>query len=289
VLELSDVLIAGVIGLAAGLLGGLAGVGGSMVMIPGLALALRDDDPAAAHHVYMAAAMTVNVIVSLPAAVRHHKAGAIRFDLARVILPAMAVMIVVGVLISNRIHGEQLQKLLAGFIAGYALYTMYRVVRKHPEPAADRERTDAGRLIVIGGLTGLVAGLLGLGGGVLMVPLTLVVCRLPIRNAIAVSSAVMALTAVVGASLKMATLGPEHGRPALEAVWLAAAMAPTAFVGGWLGASLTHRLPLGGVRLAVAVLLLIMAVRLAGVFGSGPGSGSPPAAEPGVVNAEEGV
>ena len=287
-LDLSDVLIAGLIGLAAGLLGGLAGVGGSMVMIPGLALALRDRDPASAHHVYMAAAMTVNVIVSLPAAVRHHKAGAVRFDLARVILPSMMVTIVVGVLISNRIHGEQLQKALAAFIAGYALYTMFRLVRKHPEPAAERERTDVGRLVVIGGLTGLVAGILGLGGGVLLVPLSLVVCRLRIRNAIAVSSAVMALSAVVGASLKMATLGPEHQRSAVEAVWLAVAMAPTAFLGGWLGASLTHRLPLGAVRLAVSLLLLVVAARLAGVLGAGPPSGRPPAAEPGVGVAEEG-
>lgn len=286
-MELLDVVTAGLIGLAAGLLGGLAGVGGSMVMIPGLALALRDDDPASAHHVYMAAAMTVNVIVSLPAAVRHHKARAVRFDLARVILPSMAVMIGVGVLISNRIHGEQLQKALAAFIAVYALYTMFRVVRKEPEPPPDRERTGVGRLVVIGGLTGLVAGLLGLGGGVLLVPLSLFVCRLPIRNAIAVSSAVMALSAVVGASLKMATLGPEHGRSAGEALLLAAAMAPTAFAGGYLGASLTHRLPLGAVRLAVSVLLLVVAARLAGVFGLGGARGSPPASETAAAGPEQ--
>lgn len=274
-MEFSDVLIAGVIGLAAGLLGGLAGVGGSMVMIPGLALALRDPDPADAHHVYMAAAMTVNVIVAFPAALRHHKAGAVRFDLVRIILPAMVVTIIAGVLISNRIHGEQLQKLLAAFIAAYALFTIFRIARKHPEPALDRERTNPARLGVVGGLTGLVAGLLGLGGGVLMVPMLQVACRLPIRNVIAVSSAVMAVTAVVGASLKLATLSPEHGRSAVEALGLAAAMAPTAFAGGWLGASLTHRLPLGAVRLAVAILLLIGAAKLAGVLGAAPGDVRP--------------
>ncbi|MFG0284306.1 MAG: sulfite exporter TauE/SafE family protein [Phycisphaerales bacterium JB039] len=266
-LEFSDILIATLIGLAAGLLGGLAGVGGSMVMIPGLALTLRDPDPGSAQHVYMGAAMMVNIIVALPAAVRHHKAGAVRFDAVRIILPVMMVTIIAGVLVSNRIHGERLRQFLAIFIAGYSVYTILRLLRKHPEPTAAHERVTGGRLGAIGGITGLIAGLLGIGGGVLMVPMLQVFCRLPIRNAIAVSSAVMVMSAVIGASLKVATLGPEHGRSALEAFWLAAAMAPTAFVGAWMGASLTHRLPLVAVKLAVAALLLVVAAKLAGVGG----------------------
>ncbi|MEO1009340.1 MAG: sulfite exporter TauE/SafE family protein [Planctomycetota bacterium] len=262
-MTLTEVLICLVIGAAAGVLGGLAGIGGSLIMLPALALLLDDAEPGTAQHLFMAAAMVVNVAVSFPAALRHHRARAIRREALVVILPAMAVAIVVGVLASNWIDGLTLRKLLAAFIAGYAIMTFVRYFRRAPEPARENEKLTPPRLIGIGGGTGVVAGLLGIGGGVLMVPLLQLLCRLPIRNAIATSSAVMVLTAIIGASLKLATLG-SHGRSFVDALVIAAALAPTAFFGARLGAALTHRLPLQVVRLVVAGALFLVAVRMAG-------------------------
>jgi len=259
----TEVIICLVIGAFAGVLGGLAGIGGSMIMLPALAVFVYDPDPNSAHHLFMAAAMAVNVVVSFPAALRHRKAKAINYGALRVILPAMAISIVAGVLISNEIQGLTLRAILAGFIAAYALMTIGRFFRKTPEPEQVDQQIHTVRLGVIGIATGLVAGLLGIGGGVLMVPMLQVFCKMPIRNAIATSSAVMVLTAIVGASLKLATLGPEHSRSVINALIIAAALSPTAFFGARLGAALTHRLPLQAVRLVVSIALLIVAARMA--------------------------
>ncbi|GIW74148.1 MAG: hypothetical protein KatS3mg103_0670 [Phycisphaerales bacterium] len=261
-MSVTEVAICLVIGALAGVLGGLAGIGGSMIMLPALAVFVHDPDPGTAHHMFMAAAMVVNVVVSFPAALRHRAAGAIHAPALRVILPAMALAIVAGVLISNAFDGLILRKVLAGFIAAYAIMTIVRFFRKSHEPPLEGAGVRPLRLAAIGVATGLVAGLLGIGGGVLMVPMLQVFCRMPIRNAIATSSAVMVLTAVVGASIKLATLGPEHGRSAVDALVIAAALAPTAFVGGRLGAALTHRLPLQAVRLVVSLALLVVAGRM---------------------------
>ena len=262
-MTLTEVAICLVIGAFAGVLGGLAGIGGSMIMLPALAVFVADPDPGSAHHMFMAAAMVVNVVVSFPAALRHRKAGAIHYRALRVILPAMAVAIVAGVLVSNAFDGLILRKILAGFIAAYALMTIARFFRKSAEPELDATGVHPVRLTVIGLATGMVAGLLGIGGGVLMVPMLQVFCKMPIKNAIATSSAVMVLTAIVGASLKLATLGPEHGRAVTDALLIALALSPTAFFGGRLGAALTHRLPLQAVRLVVSIALLIVAARMA--------------------------
>lgn len=245
------------------MLGGLAGIGGSMIMLPALAVFVADPDPGSAHHMFMAAAMVVNVVVSFPAALRHRKAGAIHYGALRVILPAMAIAIVAGVLVSNAFPGLVLRKILAGFIAAYAMMTITRFFRKSQEPELDAKGVQPLRLTVIGLATGMVAGLLGIGGGVLMVPMLQVFCKMPIKNAIATSSAVMVLTAVVGASLKLGTLGPEHGRSVIDALIIAAALSPTAFIGGRIGAALTHKLPLQAVRLVVSIALLIVAARMA--------------------------
>ena len=66
------------IGLMAGTLGGLLGVGGSVIMIPALTAIFGPEQ-----HLYQAAAMAVNVGVAVPAAWRHHGAGAARRDVLR--------------------------------------------------------------------------------------------------------------------------------------------------------------------------------------------------------------
>lgn len=263
-MDLEQSALAALIGLAAGLIGGLAGIGGSMVMLPGLAIVFGfPGDPGhTRQHAYQAAAMCVNVLVALPATVQHARAGAVRRDLVVGLLPAMCLGIIVGVLISNYVPGEQLKNLLAIFIAAYCLVNLYRVLRPRkagdPEHEAPRKTTFA----AIGSAAGLVGGILGLGGGVVTVPLLNLVARVRLRHAIAASSATMCISAAVGAALKLWTL-PQHGREISEALWLALAMGPMAVAGALMGARLAHALPLRVMRLAVSILLLIAAARMA--------------------------
>lgn len=262
-IDLLELLEVAAIGLAAGTMGGLAGFGGSLVMLPGLALILGyTDDAQTRQHVYMAAAMVVNVLVSLPAARRHHIAKSVRFDVARVVLPVMVVTIILGVALSNMFEGRRLNLLLAAFIAGYCVYNLHRFARKAPEPVPDPDRSPLLRSAFVGAVTGIVAGLLGIGGGVLMVPMFQLFARLPLRQAIGTSSAIMVVTATFGATAKFATLH-SHGLHPGDAAILVLALGPTAFVGGRFGAMLTHRLPLQTVRVAISLLLLIAAARLA--------------------------
>ncbi len=262
----TEIVIVAIVGLVAGLIGGLAGIGGSLVMIPGLALVLGyDDETHSQHHVFMAAAMVVNVLVSTPASIRHARAGAVRFELFRVILPAMLISIIVGVFVSNMFSGERLKILLAAFIAIYCVYNVIKAALRHGDPDLAGERKPWPLLAGIGGITGFLAGLVGIGGGIVMVPMLQMIARVRLRHAIGTSSACMAISAAFGASMKVYTLG-EVGRSSMEALAYAAAMGPLAFLGGWLGARLTHALPLQGVRLVISVLLLAAAARLAGVF-----------------------
>lgn len=253
------------IGLLAGLLGGLAGIGGSMVMLPGLFLVFGDNAEHTRQHLYMAAAMAVNVVVAIPATYQHWKAGAMRRDLAVWLLPTMTVMMVVGVLASNRFQGDWLRIMLAVFIGAYCMTNIIRIVRPVPSENRPPERCGAGLLIGIGLVTGLVGGLLGIGGGVLMVPALQLLARVRLRHAIATSSLVMCITAAVGATLKLMTLG-EHGHTMDEAWWLALAMSPGAIAGAMIGAMLVHRMPVRAIRAVISALLLVAAAKLAGLW-----------------------
>ena len=258
------ILEIGLVGLIAGVIGGLAGIGGSMVMLPALHFLLGEPRHST-HHMYMAAAMTVNAAVSFPAALRHHRSGAVRFDLLPPLLLSTAVFIVIGVLSGNLFTGLTLRYALAIFIGAYCVHNTLRLIQGPRPPAPELERTGRTRLALSGAATGFVGGVLGLGGGVLLVPMLQVLCNIRLRQAIATSSAVICMTAIVGAGVKLSTLGRE-GESARDALLIAAALAPTAIVGGVIGATLTHRLPVRAVRAIVTVLLLAAAARLAGFW-----------------------
>jgi len=255
--------VAGV-GLGAGLLGGLAGVGGSLLILPALGLIFGYPDPRGSQHLYMAAAMTTNVVVAIPSAWRHWRAGAVRTDLLPSLIPMTAASLAVGVYLSNRLNGWVLVLMLAGFQILYCTWSLWQVFSQRADFTKEQERVTKPRLAVSAGATGLTSGLLGLGGGVLQVPLLQVLCRTPLRQAIATSSAVICLTAAVGAVLKLVSLPGLVSEPGAvaRALTLAGAMAPGAVVGAIVGATLTHKLPLWAVRVLIVTLLSASAAAL---------------------------
>ena len=83
------------IGLAAGVLGGLLGIGGGLVMIPAMLFALGEPFGVGTLHVYKLAALMVGAMLSIPAVIRHSRAGAID----RAALPSIVIGGIAGVLI----------------------------------------------------------------------------------------------------------------------------------------------------------------------------------------------
>jgi uncharacterized membrane protein YfcA len=257
------------IGLVAGALGGLAGVGGSVFILPALHIVFSDrffGEPAdpEIHHRYMAAAMVVNVAVSLPAAIQHHRAGAVRTPILPILLPVTSVAVVAGVLISNLFPGEALRLLLGIFLVLYCSWNLRIIMRPRRRKATGEgrvERLAPARLSICGILTGVTGGLLGLGGGFLMVPLLQLLCNMRLKNAIATTSAVLCVTSAIGAILKIATLH-QHGETITGALVYAGLMAPTGIVGALAGAKWLHDFPVTAVRAVMTVLILAAATRL---------------------------
>lgn len=264
--DLFDYALIAAIGLVAGILGGLLGIGGSVIMIPGLALLLHIEDPES-QHLYQAAAMGANVAVSLPAALRHKRAGTVRPDVFWPVFIAAALAILLGVILSNLVPGLWLRRAFALFLLWTGASNLLRLVRGKPDFPEDGARITPARAATCGGVMGAAAGLLGIGGGVVGIPLMQALMRLPLRNCIGVSSAVMVLTACVGASLKIGTLEP-HGFSPWTALLLAALLTPTAIIGSRLGAAMTHALPLRWVRAAMTALLFFAAWRMAAISGA---------------------
>jgi uncharacterized membrane protein YfcA len=274
----STIILVALLGLLAGIVGGLAGLGGSMIMLPGLGLILGYS--AASHpeqHVYMGAALIVNVLVALPATWRHAKNRNIDRVLLKRTLPGQALGVAAGVLLSNWLDGARLAFALGVMIAVVVVVNLVRA-QLAPDKLPNLEQKEplpsAKLLAPLSAAVGFFSGLVGLGGGALAIPM-LQACGVAVKRAIGVSSAMIVATSTLGAILKLSTFDPtrvagldalQPGEFAWRVLGLAGVLGPLAAVGGMLGAELVRRLPTGTIRWIVSILLLIAAARMLNVW-----------------------
>ena len=271
-MELAAFSIFMLIGLIAGMAGGLLGIGGSAIFIPAASLAVGADQ-----QIYQASAMILNVFVAASATLKHYRSRGIDFSVVGLMTPFAVGSVLIGVYASNHIDGSTLARgfgvmlialgcfelgmLATGFVRGRRS-SGDRDASERSEPTPTRARTP---YRLIGTAMGGLGGLLGIGGGILGVPLLRFAARQPLRRSIAAAAAVTLPLALVGAIYKNVSLPflpGEDASSSVEALLIAAAIVPTAIVGSWFGASLVHRLPIDLIRIAFVALLLFAGYRM---------------------------
>jgi uncharacterized membrane protein YfcA len=109
--------------------------------------------------------------------------------------------------------------------------------------------------IVIGLLAGLLAGLFGIGGGLLIVPALVLAARMPIQVATGTSLGALLLPAGLLGALVYYRAGNLDVRAALF-------IALGLLVGAWLGAQLAQEIKAPTLTRMFAVFLVIVAVRM---------------------------
>ncbi len=262
-----ELLVPAAIGIAAGLSGGLLGIGGSIIIIPALILYLGTTDAGYRghdQHLLQAAAMITNVFVAAPSVIAHYRARAIVKPVVVVLIPTALLGVIAGVALSDssafaRQNGSYLAMILSGFLAYVACYNIWRLVRKtdpQREPGQP-QRPSPWKIAAAGIPMGLTAGLLGIGGGAVCVPIQQVLLKIPLRSAIANSATTIVFSALIGAIHKNYTLST-HGIDVVDSLCLAAMLIPTAILGSYFGGKLTHLLPKRALRVVFIVFMAII-------------------------------
>ncbi|MDR1014791.1 MAG: sulfite exporter TauE/SafE family protein [Coriobacteriales bacterium] len=246
-------VVTALLGVVVGILSGMFGIGGGTVMIPLLHLLLRQP-------ILTSTATSLFVIAPTAASgtFRHIRQGSVDVRAAVVIGLAGALACTVGSLVSDMLPGIA----VAGLAACVILYSAVSIVRRPvdgplgEEGAAPPSRFAAGRLrlllcAALGLVAGLVAGIVGVGGGFVIVPVGIAYLGFSFKEASGTSLLAIALIAVPG-TVAHALLG--H-------VWYLGGLALMigSIPGAYLGARLVDRMPERAARLAFAGLLALSA------------------------------
>ena len=179
-----------IVGLAAGLLGGLFGVGGGLIIVPGL-VSLAGMDRRLAHGTSLAATLPI-AAASLITYVSH---GNVDWAVALFLAIGAIVGAIVG---TTLLHIIPKNVLIVVFVITVLATATRLVVSTDSTGRPDLTVSMALLLVAVGLLTGTLAGLLGIGGGVIMVPAMVVLLGMVPVVAKGTSVAVIVPTAIMG-------------------------------------------------------------------------------------------
>lgn len=263
-------LKAAAVGLVSGILSGMFGVGGGIITTPAIRLLLGGSAISA-----VASTLPPIILTSITGALSYARNRIADVPSGLQVGGWGALLAVAGAYLTKFIGGSFLLLATATIIT-YMAVDMALLALGVPQtagttetPLADEEAMLAARhpgrhvfqptpaaLAVVGAVTGLYSGLLGLGGGFVIVPVLTRWFAFSAKRAIGTSLVAIAILSVP-ATVTHALLGHIDWR-------IAVALSVMVIPGVLVGARITRAASERGVRLGFAALLVISAVLLAG-------------------------
>ena len=256
-------------GAVSGGLGALLGIGGGVFLVPFLNLGVGLAYP-------VAAAISLATVIATSTSVSAGRAGKqlINIRLGMVLEVATAAGSLLGGVTAQFVAPSVLQKLFGVVAIVVALIMVGRLNRRNVilDPAADpgllggrfHEHESGGTVtyqvkrlpvaLLASFVAGNVSSLLGIGGGVIKVPVLNAWCGIPLRAAAATSAFMIGVTATAGAVIY-------YGRGELTPA-LAAAAVLGVQVGSWGGMQFGARASTKWLKLLMAAVLFGLAIMM---------------------------
>ncbi len=190
-------LFAPILGLLAGFLSGLLGIGGGIVIVPTLIYVLPPLLPDVTEQnvalVAIATSLATIIVTAFSSARSHYNNGNVDIKFTTPIVLAVAITAFVAPYIAEVIGGQSLTIVLASLLM---LVAFQMLLTKPCEQSEEREASTE-QLFIGGSLTGILAAIAGLGGGAILVPY-LTFIKVNIRKAIGAAAASGMVVAMFG-------------------------------------------------------------------------------------------
>jgi len=247
------------VGVAAGVFAGLFGIGGGIIIVPALILFAGFPLVRATGTSLAAILLPVGILGVLA----YYKAKVIDLRASAYIATGLLVSVVVGAWLANTLPVDLMRRLFALF----CLYVGWNFIdpvrrfraRRGGGAAAGAEpetnpRPSPFALLGAGLVAGVAAGMFGIGGGNIIVPILTLVLHYPPKRAIATSLGAILFPFGLPGVLYYHNAG---NLDLAAAAWIAGGL----FLGTVVGAKITIRLPSRTVKLLYGVFLLLVAAR----------------------------
>lgn len=241
------VVIAGIVTFIFTTLLTIAGEGAAIILIPTFSAMGFD------LRVAMSTALLLNAIAMIFACIRYYKNKLIKYKIAIPIIITVSIFSQFGAHVSHLISSTLLNGLFAAFLIFAAVKMLYKPKEKGLKKKETAQSNDIKTGIIIGMIAGFLAGLLGIGGGNLILPV-LIGMGIDSKNASATTAFIVIFSSLSGFIGHIGT-GSVNG---MLVVCTGIASIAGALLGSWL---MTEKLKSKHVKRIIGVVLLIVATK----------------------------
>jgi uncharacterized protein len=250
------------LGLFAGFIAGLLGVGGGLVIVP-ILIWLFDAQGVAREiqpHLALGTSLASILFTSLSSVRAHHQHRAVDWGVVRRIAPGIIVGTLAGAWLASFIPARPLKI----FFVLFLFYASLQMALNF-KPTPSRSLPGLAGMSGAGGVIGAVSSWVGIGGGTLSVPFQ-VWCNVPFHRAVGTSAAIGFPIALAGMAGYLIGGWHADGLPAYSLGFVStpalAGIAAGSVLTAPLGARTAHMLPVAKLKRIFALLLLALAIRM---------------------------
>ena len=248
----------------AGFLAGLLGIGGGLVIVPGLyfvfsSLGYESDS---LMHVAIGTSLAIIIGTGTSSARAHYKKGSVRLDLVKHIGIGMVMGVIIGTGIASVVSGLWLTVFFA-----VTLVILAFLMRLNPEKIKLYDDVPAQPIPALAGtVIGTICTLMGIGGAALNVPY-MTLNNVSIHRAIGTSSALGLLIAIPGTiGFLLIGLGDDSNLPPFSIGYINliafAIIVPITVIVAPFGVAAAHKLSVSKLRGVFSIFMIIIALRM---------------------------
>lgn len=263
-----QIIVLLITGVGVGFASGLLGVGGCFIMVPVQFWALTSIgvDLTIAIRIAFGTNLAVVFPTAISGAIGHSRKKAVLWKAGIILGLAGLAGSVVGGYFAAHIPGNILKigfgiAILAGGI---------RMLTAKP-PKIEKEAIDNVLIYILWGFPmGIVSGIIGIGGGVLMIPVMVLAMRFKIHQAVGTSTALMIFTSIGGIlsyavnGLNVSGLPPYSIGYVNFLQWILLAVTSVAMA--QVGVRVAHKLPAKQLKYVFIAVMIYMGLKMIGAF-----------------------
>ena len=265
---LTVIIVLALTGVAVGFAEGLLGVGGCFIMVPVTFFVFKEMGYG---DIALKLAFGSNLLVVFPTAISgawaHTKKEAVWWKAGMVLGVCGAVGALIGATITSQLLTEDVLKPAFGLVIGLGAL---RMLTWKPPKVEEAPKEQPLLWACWGFPIGIICGMLGLGGGIITVPVLAIALKFKMHHAVGTSLSMMIFTSIAGSigylinGLSVPDLPPYSIGYVNLLAW--ACLALTSIPVAQIGARTAHKLPAKHLQYIFIAVMSYVALKMIGVF-----------------------
>lgn len=258
---MEKILIVSILGLVAGILAGMFGIGGGVIIVPALILMFNFSIAQASGTSLAALMMPVGIF----AVMQYHKKGLINLKVASIFALGLFVGVIFGADLALFLPPKTMKILYGVFLlwVSWRFLDPISLLKKNNQSKESEPEKSMSIVLLsfFAVLTGILSGLFGVGGGLVMVPVMVSFMNFDTKKAMGTSLAALLPPVALPGVIKFYNAG------SLD-LTVAAILAVGLLFGAFLGAKITIAMPSQLIKRVYSVFLIAVSINfiLNGIF-----------------------